>query len=197
VGLRDALVIFVLFGVMLIITGCCGATGQVAKTPSAEAQVQNTPAAAPPANNADENANVEDGIVGTIYTVNYLGSKYQVTLKEAEFASSTNPYLAGNYLMAYFEIKNVGDASQTFAPDIYALSSDGEKYDKTIAIGLGDKYSDTLELIKTLPPNTKTSGWTAIEVPDGTTEMDLYFAYTNPYLSKTPKYIKYSVHSTN
>jgi len=178
---------------MIAASGCCGATGQVAQNSAAP---QNAQVQAPPKEVADENVknlNVENGEVGKTYTVNYLNSKYDVTLKEAEFAASTNPYISGNYLMAYFEIKNVGDGSEFFFPKIYALDSEGEKYDNTIAIGLGDKYGKTLDFAKELPPNTKMSGWTAIKIPASTASADLYFEYTNSLLSKTPNYIKYKV----
>lgn len=95
--------------------------------------------------------------------------------------------------MAYFEIRNIGDASETFASTIYAVGSDGEKYDPTIALGFNDKYSDTFASYKTLPPNTKTSGWVAVKVPDGTSSTNLYFEYTNSFLTKNPKYIRYKI----
>jgi|GEM_PF-1775459 len=68
-----------------------------------------------------------------------------------------------------------------------------EKYDSTYAIGLSDEYSKSLDFIKKLTPNTKMSGWTAIEVPDGTKKLDLYFEYTNTLLSSKPNYIKYAI----
>ena len=177
-------------GITLFISGCCGATGQVAQN-NPQANPQSQPQAAP--QNQASGSNVENAQVGTTYTVNYYNSKYEVTLKEAEFASSTNMYAQGTYLMANFEIKNIGDGNEMFAPDIYALDKDGEKYDKTFAVGLDEKYSKTLDFFKKLSPNTKMSGWAAIEVPDGTSSVDLYFEYTNQFLTKTPSYIKYKI----
>lgn len=190
-----------IFG-MLIMSGCCGATGNVAQTGSQETAV-NPPAPAKqvtessqaesqqPAKEAPKN--IENGEIGKTYTVNYLGSKYEVTLQKAEFAKSTNPYADGNYLMAFFEIKNIGESSEYFTPDIYAIGKDSEKYDNTFAVGLSDEYSKTLDWIKKLPPNTKMSGWAAIEVPEGTDDIDLYFEYTNIWLSDKPQFIKYRI----
>jgi len=184
--------VFVLLGALLAISGCCGTTSPQVAQNSPQANQQAQPQAAPTQNQASS-SNVENAQVGTTYTVNYYGSNYEVTLKEAEFASSNNPYASGTYLMANFEIKNIGEGNEMFAPDIYALDKDGEKYDKTIAIGLDEKYSKTLDFYKKLSPNTKMSGWAAVKVPDETSSIDLYFEYTNQFLTKTPNYIKYKI----
>ncbi len=184
----------------LVLAGCCGATGGVSSSGAAPAQAPATtsnngvsPSSASPASSGSAPKNIEDGQVGTTYQVSYLGSNYEITMLNATFADSTNPYASGHYLMAYFEIKNIGTGNELFAPDIYALDASGEKYDKTIALGLSDEYSKTLDFFKKLGPNTKTSGWVAIDVPESVTSVDLYFEYTNMYLSKTPNYIKYHV----
>ncbi len=148
-----------------------------------------TPETTPPANVE----NVENGKIGTTYEINYLNAKYEVTLKEAEFAESQSEFFDKYYLMAFFEIKNVGDESEYFSPDIYFVDKSQEKYDRTIAIDVGDKYSKTMDFLKKLSPNTKMSGWVAIEVPKGTSSGNLFYEYSNPLLNKKPKYIKYTI----
>jgi hypothetical protein len=178
-----------LFAVMLL-AGCCGTTSVVEKSGGSTGQ-QNYTATTNPTN-TNTNANIEDGEIGKIYTISYLGSEYEVTLTKTEFVDSGNPYVPGTYLMSYFEIRNVGSTSQYLAPDIYAIGPDTEKYDKTIYMGMDtETYSKTLDFIKELPPNTKMSGWVAIKVPSDVTNVDLYFEYSG--LSSKPYYIKYSV----
>ena len=174
----------------LLVAGCCGATGSVSAQSGAAAPTTSPQAASSPSSPQ----NIEDAKVGTTYQVDYMNSKYEVTLVQTAFADSDNPYVkGGHYLMAYFEIKNIGSTSEYFGPSIYALDSTGEKYDTTIPFGLSSDYAKTLSFIKELPPNTKTSGWAAIDVPQGASSLDLYFEYTNSFLSKTPNYIKYKV----
>ena len=65
--------------------------------------------------------------------------------------------------------------------------------DNTYVTGLvSDTYSKTLDFIKQLTPNTKTSGGVAFEVPEGTTTANVYFDYSNTF-DNTPKYIKYTI----
>ena len=191
--------------VSLVLYGCCGAVGGAASKSSSQSAIA-TPPSEPTKQVSGENPssdsqtkesskNIESGESGTTYLVNYLGSKYEITLQKAEFAESQNAYFYGYYLMAYFEIKNAGSSSEYLAPDIYAVDKEGEKYDGTIAFGMSDKYSKTLDFIKKLTPGTKTSGWVAIEVPDGTNDIDLYFEYTNSFISSEPNYIKYRISS--
>jgi len=133
----------------------------------------------------------ENGIVGKTYTVNYVSAEYEITLKELAFAQSEY-YTDEKFLMANFEIKNIGDKNEYISPNIYLVSQDSERYDDTIAIGLDDKYSKTLDWFKQLSPNTKMSGWVPIKVPLELDSGDLYFEYTN-YYDSDRGYIKYSI----
>lgn len=184
-----SMVIIGALSVALLLSGCCGNTGSVGAANPTPAGSAGTTSSSP-----TTDRNVDSGVLGTTYTIHYLGSEYEVTLTQAEFApSSYSP--ASKYLMAYFEIKNVGTRTEMVAPNIYALDSSSEKYDRTIAIGVDGNYSRTLDYFKQLPPNTKMSGWIAIDVPENTQNVDLYFEYTNMYLSSTPNYIKYHITS--
>lgn|GEM_PF-6525236 len=194
------LMLFVVGAFLLL--GCCSATGKVSESnPSGNTAATSTSSPSSPAESAKPNvvsappaqsANVENAKIGKMYTIDYSGSKYEVTLLNAEFAHSTGYFDKTNYLMANFEIKNIGDESQFVSLEIYALDSTGEKYDNTIAFGVSDKYSKTLDWLKKLPPGTKTSGWTAIEISENITSLDLFFEYTN-YFSSKPNYIKWVI----
>lgn len=189
------LIVFGIIGIMLL-AGCCGpvsGTASAAPNSSSTAQPQAQGSGNVQTGSQASASNVENGELGKTYTVSYLNSNYEVTLSQIEPAKSTIAYSKGNYLMAYFEIKNVGGGSEYFIPNIYVLDSSGEKYDSTIAFGVDTKYDKTLSFIKQLPPGTKTSGWVAIEVPENLSQSDLYFEYTNIYLSKTPNYIKWRI----
>ncbi len=134
----------------------------------------------------------ENGVVGKAYIVNYDSAKYEITLKEITSAQSEY-FDDEKYLMANFEIKNIGDKNEYISPNIYFISPDSERYDDTIAIGLDDKYSKSLDWFKQLSPNSKMSGWVTIEIPlNIDLEGDLYFEYTNSYDSDRG-YIKYGV----
>lgn len=201
---KNFLAIFLVIGLSFVLLGCCGATGgsisekpystnlTPRSSPSTSNQssqsVQPNVVAAPPA----QTANIENAEIGKTYIINYANSRYEVTLTEAEFARPTSSYFDQYYLLANFDIKNVGEQSKLISPEIYALDSNDEKYDKTIAIGVSDKYSKTLDFFKKLNPGTKMSGWAAIEVPKNTTNADLYFEYSD-YLADKPNYIKWTI----
>ncbi len=175
----------------LLLSGCgSGNVNESKSTPAPDksAQKESQPKAS---------ANIENGAIGTIYTVNYISSRYEVVLVKMAFIPPQNQYINKNYFMAYFEIKNIGEKSEYFAPNIYLVDPSQEKYDKTIAFINDDEYSKTLDFLKQLPPNTKMSGWVAFEVPESFTSGSLYFEYSNPYIDKEPKYIRYGVTVTN
>ena len=180
-------------GVMLL-TGCCGSTGNVQGSSAPSQTVKNTSVLTNDPGVSTSGKSIENRQVGTTYKIDYMSNKYEVTLVKTayDYASFTGK----QYLLAYFEIKNTGSSSAYFTPKIYALDADSEKYDSTIAFGLSPEYEKTLSFIKELSPNTKTSGWAVIEVPDGVTGLDLYFEYTNIYLSGSPQYIKYKMPSS-
>ncbi|PIT85015.1 hypothetical protein COU37_00645 [Candidatus Micrarchaeota archaeon CG10_big_fil_rev_8_21_14_0_10_45_29] len=187
-----SIVLVVIIGSVLLLSGCCAQTGKVQATGKNTFQ-QGTSAYAT-TQTEKISAKIEDGEIGLPYTIEYLGSRYEVRLNKVETAYAY--YWNKEYLMAYFEIKNTGDSSDYFSPDIYFVGQDGEKYDKTIAIGIDDNtYDKTLDFFKKLTPGTKMSGWVAIEVPKSEQRGDLYFEYTNVWLSNTPKYIKYKINS--
>lgn len=168
--------------------GCTGSSGNV-KTADVSKQTEPSTNTATP---SAQTQTIEAGAVGATYQIEYSSDKFEVTLTKTAFEKSTNSYVKGNYLMAYFEIKNVGSKSAYIIPKLYIIDSTQEKIDSTYALGLSDDYSKTLSLAKQLSPNTKTSGWVAFEVPEGTTAANVYFDYTNAF-DDTPKYIKYSV----
>ncbi len=181
-------VLLVLIVSLSVLSGCCGTTGSV----------QNSGQNNIPSNTQQTELpkSVENGQVGTVYTVNYMNSKYEVTLTQTAFETTSSMYGGQRYLLANFDIKNIGDSSEYFTPNIYALDASSEKYDTTIPFGLSSKYDKTLDFFKELPPGTKTSGWAAIEVPNNVSQFDLYFEYTNSFVSKTPQYIKYQITSS-
>lgn len=178
--------------VAALLAGCCGvASGRVAAQPGEEVK-----AATPRTTDQTSTRNVEDGKIGTTYRIEYAGSEYEATLTQVEFFKSVSRYTQNHsYIMAYFEIKNVGDSNEYFSPDIYAVDETGERYDSTGYVSGGDDagYSKTLDRIKKLGPGTKTSGWAAIEVPEETKSAKMYFEYADIILSKTPGYIRYSI----
>jgi hypothetical protein len=198
-GVKNALLCLLLIS-SFVLTGCTSGSGSVrAQDNPASVEVAtfvsngvstvtNTPTSKPEAAK-----NIEDGKAGVAYDIEYLSSNYQVTLAKTAFETSS--YGGDRYLLAYFEIKNTGDGSEYLSPDIYALDKDGEKYDKTFAIGLPPDYDKTLDFIKKLSPGTKMSGWAAIKVPEETAEFGLFFEYTNPFVDKKPSYIKYRIAS--
>jgi hypothetical protein len=169
----------------LLLSGCCGTTGNIQNSGQSNTSSHTQQTESP--------KSIENGQLGTVYTVEYMGSKYEVTLTQTAFETTSSIYGGKRYLLANFEIKNVGDGSEYFAPDIYAIDSSSEKYDKTIAFGISDKYDKTLDSLKKLTPGTKMSGWAAIEVPSDVNNFDLYFEYTNSFVTKTPMYIKYKI----
>lgn len=192
---KTRLFVILFVGLVFVLSGCCATTGNV--SPSNQQTSPTTPSSGnaqtnPATNTETQASNIDNGQIGTPYTINYAGSQYEVTLLNAEFAQPTSSYFTGHYLMANFEIKNVGSTNQIITPDIYALDSSSEKYDNTFAIGVDDKYSKTLSFLAKLGPGTKTTGWTAIEVPENTSSLDLYFEYSN-YWSNTPNYIKWKI----
>jgi len=191
-GIRRTFGIFgllILAGVLL--AGCTsGSVKETGTSGTSQTDYDRTGSVSATASPSAGTTNVENGQVGTAYEISYISSKYQVTLEKTAFESST---YGGSYLMAFFRIKNTGDQSEYFAPDVYALDASSEKYDKTYAIGLGTEYDKTLDILKKLTPGTQTSGWVAIKVPEGAKEFDVYFEYTNAILDKTPKYIKYKI----
>lgn len=192
----------ILVAVLLAFAGCSGKaekvstvnTGSVPQETGGTAQ-ENTvnPVKEQTTENKNPNVNVENGEIGSVYKIKYTNTEYEITLKEAEFVKSDNAYFDKEYLMAFFEIKNTGDDTDFFTPSIYGEDPEKEKYDRTIPIGLSDKYGKILGFIKQLNPGQKTSGWVAIEKPAGTNIVLLYFEYTNPFLSDKPGYIKYPV----
>ncbi len=193
-------VILLVLVVVVLTFGCCGVTGGV--TPSGGHPSPNaTSATGGPSvnpsqgqassNQQEQSANIEDGQIGQTYTVNYEQSEYEVTLENTSFVY--DPTFSENYLLAYFEIKNVGSTSEYFVPNIYAVDKTSEKYDSTIPLLDNPKYSKILNLATELPPNTKTSGWTGFSIPQGNNTYHIYFEYTNPFLTSTPNYIKYTV----
>ncbi|MGV8176417.1 MAG: DUF4352 domain-containing protein [Candidatus Bilamarchaeaceae archaeon] len=185
--LNVALFALLLLGVLLT-SGCiCGATEAAKKGVQATGET-----ATSPSSETARSVNIEDGKIGELYAINDGVYKYTVTLSKV--ATATSQYSSDTkYLMAYFEIKNVGDKNGYFSPDVYALDPDGEKYDKTIPFGMSDEYGKTLDFIKELPPGTKMSGWVAIDVPPKTKNLDLYLDYSNMFLDKKPTYIKWKV----
>ncbi len=193
---------FWLFGLLVIsvfIMGCASGSGSVQETPAAPETATRTSMSSngitqPTATNAPNpkvEKNIEDAQIGTPYEISYLSSKYAVTLEKTAYETSS--FMGKRYLMAFFKIKNTGDGSEYFAPDIYAVDSDSEKYDKTFAVGLSSDYDKMLDFLKKLTPNTQMSGWVAINVPDDVNEFDLYFEYTNTFIDRTPRYINYKI----
>gem|GEM_PF-2530402 len=70
---------------MLMFSGCCGSTGKIAET---GVQGQASAPSAPAKQVVDSNQaagntqkNIENGEVGKTYSVNYLNSNYEVTVK--------------------------------------------------------------------------------------------------------------------
>ena len=189
------LVIGTLLFVGLLLFGCSSGSVKEVSTPTTQAgnSVTQAPAEATQTPAPTQVTNI-DGQVGSAYEISYMSSKYQVTLEKTAFESSTNSYYDKRYLLAFFEIKNTGDGSGVFSPNIYAIDAETEKYDKTIVtIGISDEYEKTLDFFKQLPPGTKMSGWAAIEIPKDKNDFDLFFEYSNIFIDKTPKYIKYKV----
>lgn len=138
--------------------------------------------------------NIENAKVGQTYTVDYLKDKFDVTLQEISFEEYAGYSISKRYLLAFFEIKNSGTQTLIMMPNIYILDKESEKYDKTIAFGLDqEKYSKELSFLKDLPPNSKTSGWVAFEVPEGKNKFSMYFEYSNQFLDDVPKYIKWDL----
>lgn len=195
--------------VLIILSGCVSSEKEVKETgksttsimPKSSDEAKETETASQQPNTTqtkteNPNKNIENAGVGTTYNIKYRSAEYEVTLTKTTFEKTENEYAASlnkNYLMAYFEIKNIGKGEEYFAPNLYAIDSSGEKYDRTVAGGLGDEYSKTLDFFKQLPPNTKMSGWAAIEIPENIDNVDLYFQYTNPFLDDQPQYIKYKI----
>jgi hypothetical protein len=171
-----------------MLLGCTGSSGTVKATDSTGQTGAQTNTTTP----SVQTQTIENGVVGTTYQVEYSSDKFEVTLTKTAFEKSTNPYMKGNYLMAYFEIRNIGTKSAYIMPKMYIIDSTQEKIDNTFAIGLSDEYSKTLDWVKQLSPNTKSSGWVAFEVPEGTTTANVYFDYSNAF-DNVPKYIKYTI----
>ncbi|MCD6478766.1 MAG: DUF4352 domain-containing protein [Candidatus Diapherotrites archaeon] len=189
----------VLFLLVLFVAGCVDNSGEVTEKTDSGKQIASgasstvSEASTISSTGKSQEESIEDGKIGTTYLIKYMGAKYEVTLTELTFAESESEFFDKYYLMAHFEIKNIGDKTEYFMPDIYFVDETQEKYDRTVPIGLGDTYSKTLDFVKKLPPGTKMSGWVAIEVPKDITSGDLYFDYTNDIWDKKPKYIKYHV----
>jgi hypothetical protein len=80
-----------------------------------------------------------------------------------------------------------------FTPDIYLIDSTGEQFSKTFAVGIDEKYSKTLDWFKKLNPGAKTTGWVTLDLPEDTSEFDIYFQYSNDFLDNKPLYIKYKI----
>lgn len=189
-GYSKFLLGFLLVG-FLLLAGC---TSKQVGGVEQQAAPNNQQSASPSGSaSANPNKNVENGAVGSVYKIKYLQTEYEVTLKEAKFAQSDNAYIDKAYAVAFFEIKNVGTGTDFFAPTVYGESAGREKIDRTIAIGLGDEYQKSLGFAEQLNPGQKTSGWVAFEVPKDATSLDVFFEYSNPFVNKTPQYIKYTV----
>ncbi|MDO8633757.1 MAG: DUF4352 domain-containing protein [archaeon] len=184
-------ILLVSLAVLVLLFGCTSKqTGSVEeKTDTADEKTE------PPESKAQENPNknIENAVIGTPYKIKYLNTEYEVVLKEAKFASSNNEYFYKHYVVAFFEIKNIGEDTDFFSPDIYSEDEEREKISRTFAVGLEDDYSKTLSFIEQLNVGQKTSGWVAFEVPESLEKLDVFFEYSNPFINRQPQYIKYEI----
>jgi hypothetical protein len=177
--------------ILLISTLLLGCTGEksISETNNTNSKQTNTPTA----NNTPESKNIENGLVGSTYKINYMNQEYEIKLTSVEIAHPTTEYFDKSYIMANFELKNISDSSGMFTPDIYLIDSTGEQFSKTFAVGIDEKYSKTLDWFKKLNPGAKTTGWVTLDLPKDTSEFDIYFQYSNDFLDNKPLYIKYKI----
>jgi len=191
VGVCVGIVIIIV--VLGLLAGMSTTQNQVVEKQGIESPTVAPAAPAPAPEPENPNKNIENGVVGSTYHVKYFDTEYDVTLTKAEIVQSDNAYFDKQYVMAFVEIRNTGSKAGYFSPTIYFLDDEQEKYDHTIAIGLGNEYEKTLDFFKQLPAGTKMSGWAAMEVPKTLNTGYVYFEYSNPFLNDTPQYIKYKV----